>query len=720
MRQAAVRRARCIRWAPALLCAACTAGAQVQPAASADKAAAPPPAPVPAPAFTAAQLLALPTDSWITNGGNLYNQRYSPLDKINRGNVAQLKANWRIHLEDSGNGSQYSGQGQALVRDGVIYISTGASDVFAVAVDTGAVLWRYTANVDAAKVRPCCGWVNRGVAMNAGKIYVGRLDNRIVALDQRNGRELWSTAAEDPLQGFTLTAAPVYVDGLVIVGFAGGEAAIRGRIKAFNADTGALVWTFYTIPGPGEFGHDTWPQDNDAWKYGGAPIWQTPAVDPQLGLLYFTTGNAAPDYNGAGRAGDNLFTVSMLALEVKTGKYRWHFQQVHHDIWDYDSPNPVILFDAPYNGRMRKGIAEVSKTGWVYILDRETGKPLTPIEERSVPQEPRQRTAATQPFVIGDSVVPQQIDIAPEGFDLVNKGLIFTPFWDQPVLYKPQMGVNWPPSSYDPRTHRMFICGTDHAGISTSDGREEYSPPPGDMRFWARGGRNPSHGIARLGTFNAMDLTTNRLVWQQQWPSSCMAGTLATGGGLVFVGRTDGRFTALDSDTGRRLWSYQTDSGVAAPPTTFERSGKQYVVVLSAGTLIGGGAKGDSLWLFSLDGTMGPVPTAPDAAPPRGVGAPGGATGAAPLQLPAGPANTVQGQRLFRQFCVACHGETGMGGTGNGASLANIGRDTLAIANTAWNGKNNNVMPSFRGTLTPEQLRDVSRYIADELFPEHH
>jgi alcohol dehydrogenase (cytochrome c) len=319
MGQEAAHRARWMRWAPALLCAALTAGAQTQPATVSGAGRNNAPQPRPSPAFTTAQLMALPTHSWITNGGNLYNQRYSPLAQIHRGNVAQLKAQWRIHLQ-SANGSQFSGQAQPLVRDGVIYLSTGASDVLAIAVATGQVLWRYTANVDAAKVRPCCGWVNRGVAMNAGKVYLGRLDNQLVALDQRNGKVLWSTQAEDPLQGFTLTAAPLYYDGLVIVGFAGGEAAIRGRIKAFDADTGALVWTFYTIPGPGEFGHDTWPQDNDAWKHGGAPIWQTPAVDPELGLLYFTTGNAAPDYNGSGRAGDNLFTVSMLALEVKTGK----------------------------------------------------------------------------------------------------------------------------------------------------------------------------------------------------------------------------------------------------------------------------------------------------------------------------------------------------------------------------------------------------------------
>ncbi len=538
--------ASCV-WVMGLPCAAMSASAQIQPA----------------PAFTAAQLNAPPTTGWLTNGGSLNNQRYSPLREIDRGNVAQLKGKWRTHLEGSGLGAQYSGQGQPIVYDGVIYISTGASDVFAVSVDSGQILWRYTAGVDAARVRACCGWVNRGVALGDGKVFVGRLDAHVVALDQRTGKVLWTVQAEDSTAGYTITSAPLYYDGLVITGLAGGEAGIRGRIMAFDAKTGKLVWTFYTIPGPGEFGHDTWPADNEAWKYGGAPIWQTPALDPALGLIYFTTGNAGPDYNGAHRAGDNLFTVSVVALEVKTGKYRWHFQQVHHDIWDYDSPNPVILFDAPYAGRMRKGLAEVSKTGWVYILDRETGKPLLPIEERPVPQEPRQKTAATQPHVSGDPVVPQEIDIAPEGFELVNKGRIFTPFWDKVVLYKPQMGVNWPPSSFDPQKNHMFICGADQVGVVASDGKD-WAPPLA-TGFYAGGRGAANHGVPRRGTFTAMDLTTNRIVWRQQWTASnCMNGTLATGGGLIFVGRADGRLTALDSSNGNRLWQFQTDSGVSA------------------------------------------------------------------------------------------------------------------------------------------------------------
>jgi quinohemoprotein ethanol dehydrogenase len=657
-----------------------------------------------APAFTPAELSAPPTTGWLTNGGTLANQRFSPLTEINRGNVAKLKANWRTHLA-SGGGAQHSGQGQPIVRDGIIYITTGASDVLAVSVDKGSILWRYEANLDANRVRTCCGWVNRGVALGDGKVFVGRLDAQLVALDQRTGKPVWTVQAEDPLQGYSIVSAPLYYDGLVITGFGGGEHATRGRMKAFDAKTGKLVWTFYTIPGPGEFGHESWPSDNESWKYGGAPIWNTPAVDPQLGLIYFSTGNAGPDFNGSGRKGDNLFTVSIVALDVKTGQYRWHFQQVHHDIWDYDSPNPVILFDAPYEGRMRKGIAEVSKTGWVYILDRETGRPLTPIEERPVPQEPRQHTAATQPYVIGDAVVPQEIDIPPEGFEPVNKGRIFTPYWDKVVLYKPQMGVNWPPSSYDPDTHRMFICGIDHVASSVSDQRP-FTPPTDHTSRLGGGGANP--GVARRGTFTAMDLITNRIVWTQQWSSDCFNGTLATAGKLVFVGRSDGRFTALDADTGNRLWQFQTDAGVAASASTFEYKGHQHVVVLSAGTQYGGGRKGDSLWLFSLDGTMDSLPPEP------------GTAGAAPaplIVLPPGPANIAKGASGYRQFCMACHGEQGTGGQGGGASLVNISRDMQAIANTAAAGKN--AMPAFRLMLTTEQLRDVAGYISTELLPSH-
>src|SRR5262245_19203485 len=285
-------------------------------------------APVAPPKFTARQLTAPSGDGWITNGGNIYNQRYSPLKQINRDNVATLKPAWRTHLNGSGTDSKYSGQAQPLVYDGVIYIPTGANDVFALDVDTGKFLWTHQADLDPNITVICCGWMSRGVALGDGKVFSGQLDGKLVALDAATGKVVWQTQAETNQDGFSITTAPLYYDGLVITGFAGGDRAARGRVKAFNARDGKLVWTFYTIPGPGELGHDTWPSNNDTWKHGGAAVWQTPAVDPELGLVYFSTGNPGPDLNGSVRPGDNLFTVSMVAIEPKTGKYRWHFQQV--------------------------------------------------------------------------------------------------------------------------------------------------------------------------------------------------------------------------------------------------------------------------------------------------------------------------------------------------------------------------------------------------------
>jgi quinohemoprotein ethanol dehydrogenase len=555
-----------------------------------------------APAFESKELAALPRHGWPTNGGNIYNQRYSPLTQINRDNVAHLKPAWRTSLRGSGVDSKYSGQAQPLVYEGVIYIVTGANDVFALDVETGAILWSYEAKLDQSIHVVCCGWLSRGVAMGGGRIYVGQLDGQLVALDQQTGAVVWSTQAERWQDGFSITAAPLYYDGLVITGFAGGDRATRGRVKAYDAQTGAHRWTFYTIPGPGEFGHDTWPQDNDAWKYGGAAVWQTPAVDPDLGLVYFSTGNPGPDLNGAVRPGDNLFSVSIVALDVATGAYRWHFQEIHHDLWDYDAPNPIVLFDAPFDGRMRKGLAQVGKTGFTYILDRETGVPLIGIEERPVPQEPRQATSPTQPYPIGDPVVPQEIDIAPEGFKVVNGGRIFTPFWEEHVLVKPTStgGANWPPSSYDPQTHLLYVCAHDSIIALSSNGAVDFmSPEPGQGYMagtYSRGGVRPR------GIFAAVDLTTNRLAWRRQWIEMCYSGSIVTAGGLVFVGRNDSRFTALDKTNGDLLWDFQTDAAVNAPPTTFEHRGRQYVVVLAAGSFFPSTKHGDSVWMFSLEG----------------------------------------------------------------------------------------------------------------------
>jgi quinohemoprotein ethanol dehydrogenase len=566
--------------------------------------------------FSGAGPTAAPTTSWPTNGGNLYNQRYSPLTAIDRANIARLKGVWRAHLRGSGTAPHYSGFAQPIVSEGVAYVSTGANDVFALSIETGEILWQYAANLDRNISSVCCGWNNKGVAISDDKVFIGQLDGRLVALDRATGQVAWSIHAARWQDNFSITSAPVYVNpstplrasGMVIVGFAGGDRGVRGRVTAFDAKDGRVIWTFYTIPGPGEPGHETWPADNDAWKYGGAAVFQTPAIDLDLGLIYFSTGNAAPDYNGAFRAGDNLYTVSVVAIDAATGNYRWHFQQVHHDIWDYDAANPVVLMDVTIGGHARKAIAEVGKTGWAYLLDRQTGQPLIGIDERPVPQEPRQATAATQPFPRGDAVVPQLVEAAPEGHALVNGGRIFTPFVGKDAtVIAPGIwgGAGWAPSAYDPVQQRLFVCASAVVhGYSGGGDPRFVSPTPGVAYV----GGTTFTNLARAGIVAALDVTTNTLAWRNHWSEPCYSGALATGGGLLFVGRNDGRLTALDSATGVQLWEFQTGAGMHASASTFEHKGTQYVIAFSAGSSLMGSARGDSVWLFGLDGTLAPVP----------------------------------------------------------------------------------------------------------------
>jgi alcohol dehydrogenase (cytochrome c) len=548
------------------------------------------------------------------------------------------------------------------------------------------------------------------VGLGPDKVFVGHLDGRLVALDRRTGKTLWSIQAERWQDNFSITAAPLYFDGKVIVGFAGADRGTRGRVKAYDASDGRLLWTFYTIPGPGEPGHDTWPQDNDAWQYGGGSVWQTPAVDPELGLVYFSTGNAGPDYNGAYRAGDNLYTASIVAVEAATGKYRWHFQQVHHDIWDYDAVNPVVLMDLTIAGRTRKALVEVGKTGFAYILDRTTGAPIVGIDERPVPQEPRQATAATQPFPRGEAVVPQLIEIAPEGFELVNAGRIFTPFvGEDPTIVKPGIwgGASWPPSAYDPVAQTLFVCASSVVGAFAGGGDPNFVPPGQGERYL--GGRTAGTRLQRTGILAAVDMTTNTLVWRYRWPEQCYSGALATAGGLVFVGRNDGRLTAVDSATGKQLWEFQTGAGMNSTASTFEHQGKQYLLAYSAGNALIGSARGDSVWLFGLDGTLAPVEPGVPVQRTTAVPAP---ADAAPLVVPAAAADHANGERLYVQTCVICHGEDGKGGHGGGAPLDNV-TDLAATMATVAAGRNN--MPPFAAAFTPEQLRDVSAFVVEGL-----
>jgi alcohol dehydrogenase (cytochrome c) len=681
----------------------------------------------PAPAFGADELGRLPAENWVTNGGNIYNQRYSTLDQINRDNIQDVKAVWRVSLNGSGMEPGYSAQAQALVHNGVIYVVTGDNDVFAVDVKTGNFHWTYEADVDFDAAVICCGRLSRGLGLGDGKVFLGKLDGRLLALDQQTGEVVWEVFAADPEQSYGITAAPLYFDGKVIIGFTGADRGVRGRISAYDATTGEQLWNFYTIPGPGEIGHATWPQDNDAWMYGGASVWQTPSVDPELGMVYFSTGNAGPDLNGAIRAGDNLFTASIVALDVDTGEYRWHFQEVRHDIWDFDAPNPTILFDAEFDGIPRRGIAQASKAGFLYILDRATGVPLTPVVETPVPQDRIQATAATQPIPQGDWVIRHDVDVVGEDFEgtLINAARTFTPFnAEQRAFWRPFSGITWNPSSYNVENNLMYICAGDGPGYGVGGDPDASVGPERPGAGYTQGsfGSASEIGTDSRRTLVAMNLTNHKVAWRRLLDSRC-AGTITTAGGLIFAGRYNGELTAMDSDTGQRLWSFQTDGGFTTTATTFAHEGEQYLVGVAGGGVTGGRLN-DGLWLFSLNGTIESLPPGSGDPPPADDDAASaadgdGLIGANPAWLDAldrdRVANLDRGEEIYSSVCETCHGATAEGGHVLGAPISDE-LDLVDIIGTARSGRAGTPMAPFGNSYSLEELQDVATFIVEEIF----
>jgi quinohemoprotein ethanol dehydrogenase len=556
-------------------------------------------------------------NDWVTNGGNMTNQRYSTLKQIDTDNVKKLKGAWMTRLNSSGIGGKYSAEETPLVKDGIMYVVTGNDDVFALDARTGEIRWERRSGLDQKITTVCCGWLNRGLAMGEGMLFLGQLDTNVAALDIKTGKEVWKTPIEQWQNGYVVTSAPLYYDGIVYSGISGGEFGTRGRLTALDAKTGKILWRAYTLPAAGEVGSDTWPKGSDQAMRGGAPIWNTPALDPELGLIYFATGNCGPDYNGAVREGDNLFCSSIMALKAKTGEYVWHFQEVHHDIWDYDAASPVVLFDTIVNGQPRKGIAEAGRTGWVYILDRTNGKPLVGIEERPVPQEPLQHTAKTQPFPAGDNTVPTCAKPLP-GYD--KAGCIFAAFWETPVLIAPggQGGTNWSPMPYDPDTGFFYVPGTIRPSTFVRYG-DTYKK---GLRY-VGGTQAPPIGAPLAGTFTAIDAKTNKIAWQHRMPYRMGGGggSTVTAGGLLLRGEPDGNFVAVNAKTGEVLWKFQTGFGADAPAIAYQVDGDEYLAIVTGGNSIQGSANGDAVWAFSLKGQLSPLWPPP---PPATTAGPGG------------------------------------------------------------------------------------------------
>ncbi len=534
---------------------------------------------------------------WLTNGGDWNNSRYSTLDQIDRSNVSRLKGAWVTHL-GSGLGAKYSLEATPLVKDGVMYVPSGNDDVFAFDAKTGALIWEHKSHLDQTITTVCCGWNNRGLAISEDKIFVGRLDGTVMALDMTDGHILWQSEIGRWQDGYTITSAPLYHDGVVYTGVAGGDREARGKVVALDAETGEQNWLFWTAAGPGEIGGDTWPSPDDpnpvlanAYLQGGGSVWQTPAIDPELGLVYFSTGNPGPDAGGVGanRPGDNLFSSSIVPLNLD-GAYAWHFQLVHHDLWDFDCPSPVVLFDQMYEGQMRKGIAEACKTGWIYILDRETGEPLIGIDETEVEYDARVFSSPTQPIPRGDALMPQ----CPQPLGGWVTKCIFGVIYDMPILQSPggNGGVNWAPMAYSPDTGYFYATAADR--------------PQARMVRGLGGFRPPATGAKYAGTLTAIDSRTNTIAWQNQMPYSIGqgSGALATAGGLIFHGEPDGNFQAYNDQTGELLWEWQTGAGADAPAITYEVDGQQFVAIASGGVAVQtASANGDMIWAFSLEGS---------------------------------------------------------------------------------------------------------------------
>jgi len=539
-------------------------------------------------------------------GGNLGNQNFSSLAQIHSGNISQLGAAWQTRLE-ADSPAMYQ-QSTAVAVDGVLFVETTQGNVYAIHGDTGQVKWSFRPGYGAS--------LRRGVAVGAGMVFTNAAGRRVIALDQDTGKVFWETTLDEPSVSSLMKVAVTYFDGLIYVGTNDGP---RGVGVALDAATGEVAWKFYGTPGPGEFGNDTW--EGDSWQNGGAAPWMHPAIDPELGLVYWTFGNprAARQegggrsdgaVNGAGRGGSNLFASSIVALDAKTGERRWHFQSVHHDIWDMDNVMAPLLMDLEIDGRKRKAVIYGSKTGLTYILDRVDGSPLIGIEERPVPQEPAQKTWPTQPYPVGDPIVPicasrdaGDASRAPPHYEV---GCLFTPHLDFPVVKSPGIGGGsaWSAQSVSEKTGLFYVgAGLINAAHSIPTAGVGFRPP----------------GEWRSGRIVAKDPRTNTIVWRRDLPWSVAHGNgiLTTAGDVMFLGLPDGNLAGLDIRDGTELWRFQTGAGVHTSPITYEIDGVQYIAVFAGGNgLPYSSPRGDYLWAFKLGGKL-PQAEAPEPPPVR-------------------------------------------------------------------------------------------------------
>jgi len=517
--------------------------------------------------------------NWPTYGGSDWNQRWSTLSQINVRNVKDLVP--RIIFQ-TGTGKLGSLETTPIVVDGRMYVTTPYSEaIIAYDLRTRKQLWRQEPKI--GPVITCCGPVNRGVAIADGTVFVGTLDARLLAFDAITGDPKWEVQDADPSLSYSITMAPLVVGQNVIVGVSGGEYGIRGHLTAYNIATGKQVWRWYSIPAPGEdpvatngwWGTWATKAENadlhrdiakekadsakypDAWQRGGGGVWTTPAYDKASNTIFATVGNPSPDLDGTARPGDNLFTDAMVAIDAATGKTKWYYQTVPHDVWDLDATSPSVV--TMLGGR--KVVLHAGKTGWLYVVDAATGK-LVRKSQNFVPQE----NMFALPIAEGTRMLPGA-----------------------------NGGSEWSPISVDPQLAYAFV-----AGLHQPMNYKTHPAPWEKGRLWLGSAFVGIAGEPQYGLFSAVDLKTGKIAWQNKVDQPMMGGSLATAGGLVFTGEGNGNFNAFDVKTGKLLWQFHAGAGCNAAPMTFEMDGEQFVAVACGGNFQLSYPLGDAVMIFGL------------------------------------------------------------------------------------------------------------------------
>ena len=633
-------------------------------------------------------------ENWLVNGGTLNGEHYSALDQINLDTIADLRPAWSFDFDTT-----RSQEAEPIVVDGVMYVTTSWSKVYAINAATGEQIWFYDPQVPGETgYMACCDVVNRGAAVYKGRVYVAALDGRLIALDAATGREAWSTMTVPEDGNYTITGAPRVVKDLVIIGNAGGDFGVRGFVSAYRADTGELAWRFYLAPGDPAAGPDNAASDNvmeslirptwsgEYWRYGGgANAWNAIVYDSELDQIYIGTGNGSP-WNPAYRTngeGDNLFICSIVALDPDTGEYIWHYQQNPQEAWDYNSVMPIILADLTIDGRERKVLMQAPKNGFFYVIDRTNGRVI------SAGQLTETTWASSINLETGRPV------------EHPNARYTNGPFTARPGTAGAH---NWHPMAYSPRTGLVYLTV-----------RESETTFRQDPNYTRRDDGVFNAGNLRQTAFHdtflmAWDPVRQREAWRAPVGGG---GVLATAGGLVFQGRGQviGEFVAFRADTGEQVWSHNTPNGIVAGAVTYSIGGEQYIAISTGAG--GGGMTGGTdarerqpgrVVAFKLNGTA-TLPPEPGPAPP-----------ANPSSERWTSAQVTRGEGVYAQYCARCHGMR----AGSSNVIPDLRRSSAVTDGGLWSSivmdgmLAANGMIGFREHLSAEEAGAVRGYVSSQ------